>query len=69
MNLNDAVVLITGGSEGIGRGIAEALKNEGAKVTITGRREDLLRAAAEELGVDWIVGDVADEAHAKDAVA
>jgi len=61
MELRDTVALVTGGSEGIGRAIAEALTNEGSKVTITGRREDTLRGTAEELGLDWIVGDVGKE--------
>ncbi len=69
MELKDAVALVTGGSEGIGRGIAEALKAEGARVTITGRREDVLRAAAEEMGADFIAGDVGVEADAVRTVA
>ena len=52
MELRDAVALVTGGSEGIGRAIAEALKNQGCKVTVTGRREDVLRTTAEELGLE-----------------
>jgi 3-oxoacyl-[acyl-carrier protein] reductase len=64
MELKDAVALVTGGGEGIGRAIAEALTNEGARVTITGRREDAVRDTAEELGLDWIVGDVGNEADA-----
>jgi 3-oxoacyl-[acyl-carrier protein] reductase len=69
MELKNAVALVTGASEGIGRGIAEALIAEGARVTITGRREDALRKTAEEIGADWIVGDVGDEADAKRTVA
>ncbi len=69
MNLNGAVAIVTGGSEGIGRSIAEALESEGGIVTITGRREELLRAAAEEIGVEWIAGDVGVEADAKRTVA
>jgi 3-oxoacyl-[acyl-carrier protein] reductase len=61
MELKDSVALITGGSEGIGRAIAKALTGEGCKVTITGRREDALRSAAEVLGAEWIVGDVGKE--------
>ena len=64
MELRDAVALVTGGSEGIGRAIAEALMHQGCKVTITGRREEVLKDAAEELGLDWIVGDVGDETDA-----
>ena len=69
MELKDAVALVTGGSEGIGRGIAEALKAEGGRVTITGRREDVLRAAAEEMGADFVAGDVGVEADAVRTVA
>ncbi len=65
MELRDAVALVTGGSEGIGRAIAEALMHQGCKVTITGRREEAVRNTAEELGLDWIAGDVGNE---KDAI-
>ena len=61
MELRDSVALVTGGAEGIGRAIAKALTNEGCSVTITGRREDAIRSTAEELGLDWIVGDVGNE--------
>ena len=44
MELRDKVALITGGAEGIGRAIAEALSGEGCNVTITGRREDVVRS-------------------------
>lgn len=69
MELNDSIALITGGSEGIGRGIAEALKTHGSRVTITGRREQALRTAAEEIGVEYLVGDVGSEADAIRTVA
>ncbi len=61
MELKGTKALITGGSDGIGRGIAAALKNEFADVVITGRRREHLEAAAEELGVGWMVGDVGKE--------
>jgi 3-oxoacyl-[acyl-carrier protein] reductase len=64
MELNGAVALVTGGSEGIGKAIAAALKAEGALVTITGRREDLLSSAANDLQVDSLAGDVGNETHA-----
>ncbi len=64
MDLNGAKALVTGGSDGIGKGIAAALKREGADVAITGRRRGHLEAAAGELGVGAIQGDVGVEADA-----
>jgi 3-oxoacyl-[acyl-carrier protein] reductase len=61
MEMRGAVAIVTGGSEGIGRAIAEALISQGCKVTIASRREDALRDAADELGADWIRGDVGSE--------
>ncbi len=69
MELKGSIALVTGGSEGIGLAIAEALKAEGGLVTITGRREALLREAAEQSGVDFITGDVGNEADAVRTVA
>jgi 3-oxoacyl-[acyl-carrier protein] reductase len=41
--------LITGGSKGIGYGVAEALINDGIKVAITARSEEEVNASAESL--------------------
>jgi uncharacterized oxidoreductase len=49
MNLKDKRVLITGGSSGIGLAIAHALLAKGAKVMVTGRRQEALAAAVAEL--------------------
>ena len=69
MELKNTIALVTGGSEGIGRAIAEALAGQGCRVTITGRREEAVRDTAEELGLDWIVGDVGIEDDAVRTVA
>ncbi len=46
MDLHDKAALVTGGSSGIGLGIALALAHEGCRVAITGRDPDKLREAA-----------------------
>jgi 3-oxoacyl-[acyl-carrier protein] reductase len=62
MNLKNSVALITGGSSGIGRAIAQALVASGARVAITGRDQVRLAETAREIGVHPIHADVAVEA-------
>jgi 3-oxoacyl-[acyl-carrier protein] reductase len=68
MDISGARALITGGSEGIGFGIAEALAGKGARVAIMGRDPKKLQAAVEKLGVKGIQGDVSREEDAQSAV-
>jgi len=61
--LSDKVAIITGGTKGIGYGIAEEFIREGARVVVTGRNEQTGNAAAaglKKLGdqVLFIAGDV-----------
>jgi NAD(P)-dependent dehydrogenase (short-subunit alcohol dehydrogenase family) len=60
MKLKNKVAVITGGNSGIGFGIAEALKNEGAVGVITGRNQATLDSSAKALGEGFvgIKGDV-----------
>jgi 3-oxoacyl-[acyl-carrier protein] reductase len=62
MNLTNATALVTGGSSGIGQGIAEALTAAGARVAITGRNRATLGVAADALGAVAIHADVSREA-------
>ena len=49
MDLTGKVAIVTGGSRGIGFGIARALLQEGATVVISGTNQDALRSATKEL--------------------
>lgn len=52
--LKNKVAVVTGGNSGIGFGIAEAFKNEGAVGTITGRNETTLQSSLKALGSEFI---------------
>lgn len=47
---NNKVVVVTGGTSGIGLAAAQAFVAEGAAVFITGRRQDVLDAAMKQIG-------------------
>ena len=49
LDLKDKVILITGGSDGLGYSSAELLSSEGAKVIICGRRGDYLNEKAKTI--------------------
>lgn len=60
--LDGKIAVVTGGTSGIGEGIAKAFVLEGAKVVITGRREEEGRALEKQIGVRFVRADVAIEA-------
>lgn len=68
---SDKVGFVTGGGTGIGLACARVIVGDGGKVMIAGRREDVLRQAAAEVGpgADWVCCDVTDEASVDAAVA
>ena len=53
-------VLVTGGSDGLGKVSAKKLKEAGFKVTILSRDEQRTKAVAEEIGCEYVVADVSD---------
>ncbi len=53
------VAVVTGGGSGIGRAIAERYANEGAKVIIAGRRENVLKEVADSnKNISYVVADI-----------
>ncbi|MBR8640607.1 SDR family oxidoreductase [Streptomyces tuirus] len=71
VELSGKVALVTGASRGIGYGVAEALVARGDRVCITGRNEDALKEAVEQLGAEraiYVAGKAHDEAHQAIAV-
>ena len=58
--LDGKVALVTGGSRGIGKGIAKAFADAGAKVMITSRKAESCEETAKELGdaVSWEAGHI-----------
>ncbi|MZQ81415.1 SDR family oxidoreductase [Paenibacillus sp. 5J-6] len=65
MTIQGKVVVITGGSSGLGKAMAIEMVNQGAKVVINGRREEALAEVAKEIdptgkNVKFVAGDIAD---------
>jgi len=69
MRLEGKSALVTGGGTGIGAAIARRFAAEGAKVTVTGRRESPIKAVAAEIGGHCVAGDVSVRADAERMVA
>jgi NAD(P)-dependent dehydrogenase (short-subunit alcohol dehydrogenase family) len=70
-SLANKIALITGGGSGIGFAIATSMIEAGAKVVITGRRENALQEAVASLGENayYVVNDVTALQHLEGLVA
>src|SRR5579871_2235405 len=66
MRMTGNTILITGGTSGLGKGLAEAFHRAGNKVIITGRREDRLKSiCAANPGMAFYAMDVANAESAR----
>ena len=54
-DLTGMTALVTGASGGIGSAVAKALAAQGARVALSGTREDALKAVAAEIGGDTVI--------------
>jgi len=73
MKLKNKIALITGGGTGIGKATAFLFAKEGARVVITGRREQTLKEAVDEaktenLEIEYVRSDISKEEDCKAAV-
>ncbi|HEY0812987.1 MAG TPA: SDR family oxidoreductase [Pseudonocardia sp.] len=67
--LSGRVVLVSGGTQGVGAGVARAAVREGATVAVTGRRTELGEKLAADIGGLFVRADVAEVASAQASVA
>jgi 3-oxoacyl-[acyl-carrier protein] reductase len=73
LGITGKVAVVAGGSRGCGRGIAEALAHEGARVVLVGRQREIVARATEEIcdlggTVHGVVADMTTEAGVADIV-
>ena len=54
-DLTGMTALVTGASGGIGSAVAKALASHGARIALSGTREDALKAVAAEIGGDSVI--------------
>ena len=58
MTLNNKVIILTGGSQGFGRALAQAFHKENAHVVISSHDKENLKSTAKQLSVDHFIADV-----------
>jgi len=67
----DGIAVVSGGGTGIGKAVAGTFARDGRRVVIVGRREGVLRAAADEIGAGVVplVADLTDVGQVERAAA
>ena len=69
LKLDKKIVLITGGSRGIGKAIAKLFVDEGANVIITSKNQKNLQQTSKELGnLFFVAGDIKNEKDVKNVI-
>jgi dihydroanticapsin dehydrogenase len=68
MKLSGKVALVTGGSRGIGKAIAELFAKEGASVVITAKSQQRLQNTAKKIGVFAVHADIRKENQVQNAI-
>jgi NAD(P)-dependent dehydrogenase (short-subunit alcohol dehydrogenase family) len=71
LRLDGKVAVVTGGSRGIGRAIAQAMADSGAQVMISSRKAEDLEVAAKEIGngCQWFAANAGNEDEAAACIA
>jgi 3-oxoacyl-[acyl-carrier protein] reductase len=65
LGLRGKCAAVSAGSAGLGLAVARALRDEGVRVAICGRRKDVLDTAAHEIGALAVVADLSDPDQAR----
>jgi NAD(P)-dependent dehydrogenase (short-subunit alcohol dehydrogenase family) len=68
MELKGSSAVITGGASGLGAGTARTLQSLGVRCTIFDRNEEGAKQLADEIGADYVAGDVTDPEDCQRAV-
>ena len=69
MDISGANAVVTGATGGLGQAISRRLHQEGARLTVTARRTEVLEPLAADLGARVVAADLADQASVRELAA